>query len=85
MALPLARTEPQLQRIFDDAFQEKYQSTMRKKVLNFPFIKACVRKLCLKIGRLRGFPYFRDTVTFLTHALLVANFENQYLKFQYPC
>ena len=32
MALPLARTEPQLQRIFDDTFQEHYKAKMRKKV-----------------------------------------------------
>lgn len=32
MALPLARTEPELQRIFDDAYKEHYNKKMRKKV-----------------------------------------------------
>jgi uncharacterized protein YdiU (UPF0061 family) len=32
MALPLARTEPELQRIFDGAYQPHYNTKMRRKV-----------------------------------------------------
>ena len=34
MALPLARTEPELQRIFDGAYSSHYNTKMRKKVNN---------------------------------------------------